>query len=188
MACGGIDLAGQLGGQSLEPHADIRVARIAPLQDLGSDLAGGIYRYGETQSSPRRLADGGIDADHLAPVINEGTAAIARIHCRVCLQIGHPLTFADGVVALNGAYNACGDCVIQPKGIANGNRRFTGAHLVRIPQRRHRQPGGDHLDDRHIGKGIGTNHFASKTAPICEADSYLVSAVHHVGIGKQHSI
>ena len=188
MACGGIDLPGQLGGQGLEPHADIGVARIAPLQELGGDLAGGIDRDGETQSRPRRLADGGVNADHLAPVINEGTAAVAGIHRRIGLQIGHPLTFADGVGALDGADDASGDGVVQPQGVANGNRRFAGAHLVGIPQRRYRQPGGDHLDDRHIGEGIGTNHFASKTAPIGEADSYLVSAVHHVGIGKQYTV
>ena len=183
MAGGGIDLPGQLGGQGLEPHADIRVARIAPLQELGGDLAGGIDRDGETQSRARSLADSGVNADHLAPIINEGTAAVAGIHRRIGLQIGHPLTFADCVSALDGTNDASGDGVVQPQGVANGNRRFAGTHLVGIPQRRHRQPGGDHLDDRHIGEGIGTNHFASKTAPICEADSYLVCAVHHVGIG-----
>ena len=135
----GVDLPGQLGGEGLEAHPDVGVASRTPLQDLGRDLAGHVDGDREAQTSPGGAANGGVDANHLAAVVDQGPATVAGIDGGIGLQIGHPLPLTEGIGPLDGTDDSSGHGVVKTQGIADGNGPLARLHLGGVPQGGHGQ-------------------------------------------------
>ena len=113
----------------MQAHTDVGVGGAAALEDLCGDLAAEVDRDRKAQAGPGRLADGGVDADHLAAFVDQRPAAVAGVHGGIGLQVGHPLAFTHRIGALHGADDARGHGVVEAEGVADGDRPFAGAHL-----------------------------------------------------------
>jgi len=102
------------------------VGGLTGADDLLGNALGQVDRDGKTQSRAWCLANRCIDSDHLSGGVNEGTTAVSWIHSSVGLDVGNTLTFAYGIGAIHSADDACCDCVVETKRIANRDGPFTG--------------------------------------------------------------
>ena len=177
-----------MGSEGLEANADVGMAGRTALQDLGGNLAGHIDRDRKTEARPRCLADCGVDADHLAAIVDQRAAAVAWIDGGVGLDVGHPLALTHRIGALDGTDDPGGHRVVQAEGVTDGDRHFAWAHPGGIPQGGHRQFRGHHLDHGHIGEGVTAEHLAVEAAAIGQGHGHLAGPLHHMGIGQQHPI
>ena len=105
------------------------MAGAAALQDLLGHLLGFINGNCKAQAGPGGLADGGVDANHLTPVINQRPSAIAWVHGGIGLDVSHPLPTAKGVVASNRTHDSHRHRVVEPQGVTDGNGPLTGPHI-----------------------------------------------------------
>ena len=105
------------------------MAGAAALQDLLGHLLGFINRNCKAQAGPGGLADGGVNANHLTPVINQRATAVAWVHSGIGLDVSHPLPAAQGVVAGNRTHDSHRHRVVEPQGVTDGDGPLTGPDI-----------------------------------------------------------
>ena len=145
--------------------ADHRVARLAGAQDLvGGDLTCSIGMAKPTPMLPAspcdraaRGGDGGVDADDLAPQVDQRAAGVAGVDRRVGLHgvdVGELVVrVARGDRPVERADDAGGDRRAQPERRAEGDHRVADVQRLRGAERRRRQVRA--LLDEQDGEVVG---------------------------------
>ena len=160
---------------------------------LSSATADCIRGNGETQSlrSAGGRGDRRVNPDHLTPKIDQRTATVARINCRIGLQ-----QISESIAAIGppfGTDNPVGYGFFKSKRITNRQNKISGLHHVRIGKLERFdtrlidfEQGEIHLiisayQTRLLGSTIAQLHFNL-------VDGTALSVGHHVIVGDDMAL
>ena len=175
--------------EAAQLHTDEGVGSLAGAHDLLSNPFGEVDRHREAQTRSRGLANGRVHADHFAGGTDQGSPAIAGIDGCIRLDVRNPLTLADvGIGPIDGTDDACGDGVVQTKGIPDGDGPFPRAQLVGIAETRHRQVLSHHLHHRNVRQRIAAENGALETAPVGQRHIDPIRSSHHMLVGEDQAV
>src|SRR5262249_42079270 len=154
--------------------------------DLCVDLPRHVRRNGEADARPAR-DDGGVDTDHLALHVHEGTAGIAGIDRGVGLDEIVEGTLTD--VARLRADDAGRHRGLQPERRADGDDPITHLHPVRVsePRELELRLAVVELEDRQIRLLVGADDFRPVFAAIQRDDLDLRRLLDDVRVRQRDS-
>ncbi len=127
-----------------------------------------------------------VDADDLAPEIEQRAAGVARIDRGVRLDVGDQVFLRQ--VASLGADDARGHRVLETEGLADRDDPLAHLELVRIADRHLRQIPGFDLQHGDVGALVGADDLGLELATVGELDADLVGAVDDVGVGDEVAV
>ena len=171
-------------GDLLNPHAEPAAARLAVLAQLIDNGDGAVGGNGKADSNrtPRRRDDRGIDADDLAVEVEQRSAGIAAIDRRISLNVVVVGTGIDVAVARGN--DACGHRAAEAEWIADGNDPFAQSQLVGIAEfDRLERLVGMHPQQREIALAVLADERGLELGAVVENDADFVRVGDDVIIG-----
>ena len=137
-------LAGAAGREGNQLQAQIGVEHLAAVAELLGHALGQVDRNRKTQASARSGTHQGVDTNHLAASVDQGTAGITRVDRRIGLDQIKPLVGkAQAVdIAVQAADDAKGHGALQAIGTPHGNSPISHLKGFGIPQGGCLEPGG----------------------------------------------
>ena len=184
----------QFGSQLLIGYAENRALNSAVLLDVGHYFGDNGCRYGKRIA--RIVAGlgvyGCVYAHQLAGKVDKRAAGIARIYRSVGLYV----RFYAHAPALGrcrygtrlGADNACGDSGCEPERIADGEYPFAYFQRVAVAKGYYRQPRCIYLDERKVGRGVGSDYGGVEGAVVVEGYFKPLGSVNHMVVGNNVAV
>ena len=155
------------------------------LTDNGNRYGKGITRIGTSHGG-----NGRIDAYQFSADVDQGTAAVAGINCRICLDKGFNghLSTHDTDSSGFGTHNACSNRGGEVEGITYGEHPFTQPQGFRIAPGQYRQIFGVDLDQGNIRVWIPANDFGRKLSVVIEDHLNFRRTIHNMVVGDDVSV
>ena len=183
VSVGDPELLAELGRHPLKLDTQIGPFDRACGDQLVGHPAGVVHRDGEADAVVSTAAggDGGVDADHFSPQVDERTAAVAGIDGRVGLQIA--LTFVDARVAAFGTDDAGRDGCADVEGVPQSEDPITDLHFIAVAQRNMREglPGVD-TNDGDIRARIGVPVGGGQFTTVLPFDDHPIRPIDDMGV------
>ena len=165
-----MEVLGLLGRNVADADADIAVAYLSVLNESvdrrDHDLGGnGESHAGKTAGLREQER---VDADDLATHIHQRATGVARIDGRVRLDefAWCPAVFGEGIGRFSALMMPRVTVKRKPSGLPNASTVWPGCSLVESPKRHIRQIASVNLDDRKIGKRVGSDEFCREDSPV----------------------
>ena len=178
---------------AIQAHANRAPGHTAEPDDVVIGAGDHVHRQREPDALGTASAGGdhGIHADHLAPNVQQRTAAVARIDGRVRLNemLEGPCAELCGT-APNGAHDAGGHGRFQTERRADRYGPIAYLHRIRIRDGHRLQlPAGVDLDHRQIRLEVGSDEAAAVVRRIAmQPDPNLGGVLHHVVVGDDVAV
>src|SRR5438445_4014143 len=182
LGLGHAELFGEVLGQLLDRHTEVPADDLAPLEQLFHHRPDHVARHGEADPhvAAALAEDGRIDANELAPRVDQRAAGVARIDRRVGLDEVLVLGDAD-VGAAHRADDPHRHRLVEAKGVADGQHVLTYLKFVGIGPGDGRQVLGLHLNDRDVGLWVGAHHL-SLELPLVRAQYAVLFRIRDCGV------
>jgi hypothetical protein len=140
----------------------------------------------ETHVRAGARVDQRVDADDLAPHVEQRSSGIARIDRDVGLDEGHQVLLWQ-VTPLR-TDDAGGHRVLEPERLADRDHPFADLQLVRVADRDSRQVLGVDLDQRDVGPLVGADHLGRELALVRQFHLDFVRTVDDVRVGHDIAV
>ena len=135
-------------------------------------------------------SDGGVDAHQLAAGVNQRTAGVAWIDCRVGLdeRLNLHLRVKDIDVTRLGGHDTCRDSRSEVERIADGEHPFADAQFIGVAHQDDRQPCLFDFQERDIGVRVSADQRSRVLAFVVEDHLNLVCTVDDMIVGDNITI
>ncbi len=188
-AFGGVGDAIGLGAVGIEvgdADAEQAALDLTVLQDLAHDRLGDVHGNGEADADVAAAVaeDRGIDADQLAPQVDERTTRVAGVDRGVGLDEILVAVRIDAA-APECAHDAGGHGVLQAERVADRQHEVAHLHLVGIAELHlHEVLRILDLQDCDVGAWVGADHLGLQAAVVMQDDLDFLGIVDDVVVGE----
>ena len=176
----------QIGVDIRGAHADIAARHAAAGAKLRQDRRGAVDRDREPDVAGAR-ADRGVDADDLAPRVDQRPAAVPEVDRRVGLDVVVEARIEE--LPAEVADDADRHGVLVAERVADREDPLAHPQRRRIAERRDRQPGlAVDLDQRDVGVGIGADDARAESPAVRQLHRDPLGAIDDVVVGQDAAV
>ena len=170
-------------------HPEIAAGDVAGGLQLGHHFRYHVGRDGEADADAAAAwrQDGGVDADHLAGLVEQRPAGVAVVDR--CVDLNEIVVRPGADIAPTGRHDAGSNGAAKPERIAHREHPFAGANIGGRGQCQVRQGGGrTDLQHRDIAAWIAPDHLGRQFPPVIQGHGHRFGVLHDMVIGHHHAV